>query len=72
MKLLLIVFIFAVLIMLWRNRRVDEVAQRPAPKGKPQLMVVCAHCGTHLPAAEAVTGLRGVYCSTGHRARSES
>ena len=72
MKLLLIVFIFAILMMLWRNRRVDEVAQQPPPKGQPQLMVVCANCGTHLPAAEAVTGLRGVYCSSTHRAHSES
>ena len=72
MKFLLIVFIFAFLIMLWRNRRVEEVAQRPTPPGQPQVMVICASCGTHVPASEAVMGHRDPYCSAAHRARSES
>ena len=71
MKLLLIVFIFAILIMLWRNRRVDEVAQRPAAPLPPQVMVTCADCGTHVPSSEAVMGHRGAYCSAAHRTRCE-
>jgi uncharacterized protein len=31
-------------------------------------MAVCLHCGIHLPPDEAVTGEKGLYCSTDHRA----
>lgn len=37
---------------------------RPAP---PQSMARCAHCGLHLPAADAVVEGSRVYCSEAHR-----
>jgi uncharacterized protein len=40
----------------------------PSPRaGVPQAMVECAHCGLHLPAADAVLEGTHVYCSDGHR-----
>jgi uncharacterized protein len=30
-------------------------------------MVSCTHCGVHLPHGDAVTGVRGPYCSAAHR-----
>lgn len=44
--------------------RPPGTAQVPAP----QDMVACAHCGLHLPAADAVLGGSRVYCSDAHRA----
>jgi uncharacterized protein len=34
-------------------------------------MAVCLHCGIHLPQDEAVTGEKGQYCSTEHRAAAQ-
>jgi uncharacterized protein len=34
-------------------------------------MVSCAQCGLHLPQDEAVTGERGLYCSTEHRTAAQ-
>jgi uncharacterized protein len=34
-------------------------------------MVRCAHCGLHLPSADAVAGERGVYCGAPHRLLAE-
>ena len=35
----------------------------------PEAMVVCGHCGLHLPASEAVRSDGGqAYCSAAHRA----
>lgn len=36
------------------------------PSG-PQVMVPCAHCGTHTPENDAVRGTQGTYCSAAHR-----
>jgi uncharacterized protein len=35
-------------------------------------MLRCAHCGTHLPQTEAITGRQGHYCSLAHRQQSEA
>jgi len=40
--------------------------RRPAA-GKPQEMVECAHCGVHLPAADALAEGSRLYCSEAHR-----
>jgi len=36
------------------------------PSG-PQVMLPCAHCGTHIPESDAIRGSHGVYCSAAHR-----
>jgi uncharacterized protein len=41
----------------------------PAPAAEPLAMVACAHCGVHLPQAEALTDTSGrPYCGEAHRA----
>lgn len=36
-------------------------------QGDPARMVACAHCGVHLPAAEAVLAGEMPFCSDAHR-----
>ena len=78
MKYLLVLAVIEVAIWLWRKARRDELQSRtpppapaPAPApgtiAPPQAMLRCAHCGLHLPAADAVRGPDGVaYCSAAH------
>lgn len=40
--------------------------KKPAA-AKPVEMVVCAHCGVHLPAADALALGTQLYCSDAHR-----
>jgi uncharacterized protein len=47
-----------------QQRRPHTHAQKPS---HPQVMVPCAHCGTHVPDNDAVHGSRGTYCSAAHR-----
>ena len=48
------------------------LAPKPPPAVQaPAEMVVCHHCGLHLPAADAVTGSLGTYCSADHLRRHE-
>jgi len=70
-KFLLIVFIFAFLIMLWRKGQATQAKPQKSRPAAPTLMVACAHCGTHLPSDDALAGRHGVYCSAAHRATSE-
>ncbi|RZL94324.1 MAG: hypothetical protein EOP82_05310 [Variovorax sp.] len=80
MKYLLVLAVVFIAIWLWRKGRRDEMRSRPpspppAPKPTalaPQAMLRCAHCGLHLPAADAINGPDGtVYCSTAHRQAAE-
>lgn len=79
MKYLLVLLVIVVAVGIWRNKRRDEVAERktagtrPAPALKqPQNMVACAHCGLHLPQADAVTdGENQYYCSAEHRSLAQ-
>ncbi|NDZ14741.1 hypothetical protein C7T35_05505 [Variovorax sp. WS11] len=77
MKYLLVLAVILVAVWLWRKARREELQSRtpppsppPAPGAiaPPQAMLRCAHCGLHLPAADAVRGTDGAaYCSTAHR-----
>jgi uncharacterized protein len=40
---------------------------RPPAAATPVAMVECAHCGLHLPAADAVPDGSRLYCSDAHR-----
>lgn len=77
MKYLLVLLVIAIAVGIWRsNRRAEREAappHRPAPPpaGEPARMLSCAHCGLHLPAADALQGHRGAYCSPEHRQLSE-
>ena len=70
MKFLLLFFIFMVIAFQWRQARkpkVQKAAQKQASAAGAVTMVACAHCGLHLPEADAVKGARALYCSTAHR-----
>lgn len=80
MKYLLVLLVVVIAISVWRNnRRAEREAeaeaaprpQPPRPLAGPDRMLACAHCGLHLPAAEAVTGRQGAYCSAEHRRLAE-
>ena len=54
------------------RRKVPPAPQKPAPRApaaEPLAMVACAHCGVHLPQADALTDAGGrPYCGEAHRA----
>lgn len=88
MKYVLVLLVVMFAIGLWQhNRRQaprdDRSRRAPSPPPSPsqssvltapQEMVVCAHCGVHLPVGDAVNGAhRGVYyCCTEHRQQAEA
>ncbi len=59
-----------------QGRQSGDKAPKPPNAGpKPHLdtMIACAHCGVHLPAAEAVTDAQGHrFCSPAHRDRNHA
>jgi uncharacterized protein len=82
LKYLLLLAIVVLAFYWWRhNRRSGDAppAAKPpskpsspsSPSSGPDAMVVCQHCGVHLPSRESVRGSLGAYCSTDHRRLSE-
>lgn len=73
MKYLVLLCVLVVAIGIWRSRRPAETppatdkARRPL--ALPQDMVACAHCGVHVPQAEAVVLAGHSFCSAEHRDR---
>jgi uncharacterized protein len=73
-KFLLIMVLVLVGVWLWRSSRPAATKRhRPPPQGAPEPleMVRCALCSVHLPAADAIQGKQGVYCSADHLHRAE-
>jgi uncharacterized protein len=72
-----LIWLLVIVLAIWafkRNRRVNSDAPKappPATPAAPANMAVCLHCGIHLPQDEAVTGEKGQYCSTEHRAAAQ-
>jgi uncharacterized protein len=70
-----LIWLLVILVAIWafkRSRRPAKPAEDPkTPSATPSNMVACAHCGLHLPQEEAVTGTKGLYCSTEHRAAAQ-
>jgi uncharacterized protein len=75
-KYLLVFLVILLVAWKWRSARTaDQIAtrrQRASAEATPTQMVQCAHCDVHIPAGEALTGLRGVYCCNAHRKLAES
>lgn len=71
MKYLVLLLVLAVVIGVWRAQRpaAPRPAARPAPgtPPAPQDMVACAHCGVHLPRADALVHGPHAYCCAEHR-----
>lgn len=67
--------LLVVLVVIWALKRGrtanSSKSDRTTEVPKPSEMVTCAHCGIHLPHEEAVTGQKGIYCSTEHRAAAQ-
>lgn len=77
-KWLLVIAVVVLGYVWWRQQRLEERrVQRPAPSpgaaqtARPAPMVRCHHCGVHVPAADAVRGALGPYCSDEHRRLAE-
>jgi uncharacterized protein len=70
-----LIWLLIILVAIWvfkRSRRSSNpAADKATPPTMPSNMVSCAHCGLHLPQDEAVTGERGLYCSTEHRTAAQ-
>lgn len=74
MKYLLVLGIVLIAVYVWRaNRRGEHRPPAGAPPQPPSVhdMVRCPVCSLHLPAADAVSGQRGRYCSAEHRQQVE-
>jgi uncharacterized protein len=78
MKYLLVFTVVFVAFWIWRqNRRKDinetsrNCPSADAASNAPLPMLRCAACGVHLPAADALTGRQGSYCSLAHRSQKE-
>jgi uncharacterized protein len=72
MKYILVLIVVWVGYQLWRRARIaDQAAQERSQRqpDTPMAMVVCAHCGTHLPKTEALTHGGHFYCNAEHRDR---
>lgn len=70
MKYLVLLVVLVVAIGIWRSRRApDASAQKapPSPLALPQDMPACAHCGMHIPQAEALMLGNQAYCCAEHR-----
>lgn len=67
--------ILVVLLVIWalkRGRAANKSKpSEPAKSQAPSEMITCAHCGIHLPNEEAVSGQKGLYCSTEHRTTAQ-
>lgn len=74
MKFFLIILVVLVGIWLWRSNRQAEpkLHRQKAKAAAPPLdMVRCTFCSVHVPAADAVQGKKGLYCSADHLQRAE-
>ena len=70
---LLLIFLIFFLWQLWKiiNRRskiLKEQQNNPSPKPSPEILLRCAHCGTHILKQEAVySGDGKAFCCQAHR-----
>ncbi len=72
MKYLFLLLVALVVIWAVKRTRMRPPAESAKPEAPtPAEMVSCAHCGLHLPRAEAVSGQKGLYCSTEHRSAAQ-
>lgn len=70
-RFILIFLIFLVALWQWRQWRGTRNAPTVKPPQPTADMVACAHCGTHVPIAEAISGRKGRYCCPEHRRIAE-
>ncbi len=73
MKYLFLLLVILLVIWAIKRTKTGRPIKPPAPPKTrtPSEMVSCTHCGIHLPQEEAVSGQKGLYCSTEHRAAAQ-
>lgn len=74
MRALLVFLVVLVAAWRWRSWREAQQRDKEATARKTPTtteMVLCRHCGVHIPVNEAVVGIQGSYCSTAHRLAME-
>lgn len=73
MKYLFLLLVALVVIWAIKRSRIGPPAEekKNTPSAAPSNMVTCTHCGIHLPQDEAVSGEKGIYCSTEHRTAAQ-
>ena len=68
MKYLLLFVVLAVIWSIWKKRNQSaDPAESKQPDPAPEKMLLCAHCGVHLPESEGVLDGERVYCCAAHR-----
>jgi uncharacterized protein len=69
MKYLVLALVIGLVLWLTvgRKPRVRPPGRKTARPPELEGMVVCAHCGVHLPRSEALAGGGHSYCSAAHR-----
>jgi len=60
----LLLIVLAGIWWIRQQRKPDLPSTKPSGT---QVMVPCAHCGTHVPEDDAIRGSHGLYCSVAHR-----
>lgn len=73
MKYLVTLALLFVVYLIWRAGRKPKSGTPEAGRSiEAQDMVPCSLCALHVPAAEAVQGRLGPYCSAQHRDQNEN
>jgi len=68
MKYLLLIALVAGIWWAWKKRSQRPPAPRPPKEAPdPELMVVCAHCGVHLPQSDSIRANGADFCCEAHR-----
>ena len=68
MKYLVLLVVLVVAVGIWRSRRApDATPSKPSQRALPQDMLACAHCGVHIPQAEALMLGKQAYCCAEHQ-----
>lgn len=72
MKYLLIFLVVLLITWCWKTTR-STLQRKAQHKQTPAAleMVSCAQCGVHVPAHDAVRGVKGSYCSAAHLRQAE-
>lgn len=66
MKILTILIAIAAIYWIWRTLSGSRRRVQPRQQAKEQNMVACAHCGLHVPVAEAIASAEQYYCCKEH------
>lgn len=67
MKYLLLIAFVVVIWWVFKNRAVRPTPPRTKASPAPEMMVVCAHCGVHLPLSDSIAEHGVHFCSEAHR-----